>query len=242
MIIKKLPDARFSQEKKVNHQIGASSCVAHGNLNLIHTASRKAPLLISWNHGITLPLQMLPPSVPQPARLTRAPSSPPSLPSPSCSTFAPFTALCLSRPGMAALPLRSFTISWVLCSRLVEAGHIAGPRLPRCRCGAHNLDWGTGGRRGGLREMAAWSWPKEHAHHGPFPRTRSSWVNTSFIAPELCICQQTPQLSQIVTEDPRALLGFSKCVAFLFSSCLHAPAPPQLTPLTWLHHPTHRNV
>src|SRR6266851_5177872 len=64
----------------------------------------------------------------------------------------------------------------------------------------------------------------------------------SFLAPELCICQQTPQLSQIVTEDPRALLGFSKCVAFLFSSRLHAPAPPQLTPLTWLHHPTHRNV
>ena len=51
MTIKKLPDARFSQEKKVDHQIGASSCVAHGNLNLIHTASRKAPLLISWNHA-----------------------------------------------------------------------------------------------------------------------------------------------------------------------------------------------
>jgi len=90
--------------------------------------------------------------------------------------------------------------------------------------------------------MAAWSWPKEHARHGTFPRTCSSWVNTSFIVPELCICQQTPQLSRIVTEDPRALLGFSKCVMFLFSSHLHAPAPPQLTPLTWLHHPTHRNV
>jgi len=64
----------------------------------------------------------------------------------------------------------------------------------------------------------------------------------SFLAPEFCICQQTPQLSQIVTEDPRALLGFGKCVAFLFSSRLHAPAPPQLTPWTWLHHPTHRNV
>ena len=79
MTIKKLPDARFSQEKKVDHQIGASSCVAHGNLNLIHTASRKGPLShIMESNPPTLPLQMLPRSAP-PACPTNASALLPTL-------------------------------------------------------------------------------------------------------------------------------------------------------------------
>jgi len=75
MTIKKLPDARFSQEKKGEHQIGASSCVARPHRLAERREHRKEGPSYHRNppsndrHGHilnhpTLPLQTLPRSAP----------------------------------------------------------------------------------------------------------------------------------------------------------------------------------
>ena len=167
----------------------------------------------------TLPLQA-PPRPSTPDQLERPPPCPP--PRLLHSPQPPLTLWQRRRPAP------SFS---KYCGHFSEeACCVVGPRSPRRRAGAFDLDWGERGGRGRGGCVAAWFVSERTREPVPLSRTHSPRVSevpylapdftfTSFSTPPTCPTP-TPSpspkpSSQIVTEDARALLVFSGCVALL---------------------------